>query len=63
MFLSGSFLSAKDNEPVQSKVSIKKRNYDAIGKVIGKMGCKLAWAQLFVGEDGTLHTIKCKALY
>jgi hypothetical protein len=24
------------------------------------MVVKLAWAKLFIGEDGTLHTIKCK---
>jgi len=32
MSLNGSFPSAKDDEPIQSKVSIKKRNYDAIRK-------------------------------
>jgi hypothetical protein len=32
MSLSGSFPNAKDNEPIQSKVNIKKRNYDAIRK-------------------------------
>jgi len=50
MFLSGSSPSAKNDKPIQPKVGIKKRNYVA----------KLPWAELFVGEDGTLHIIKCR---
>ncbi len=39
MALNGSSPSVEDDKPIQTKVSIKKRNYGAIKKVIEKMGC------------------------
>jgi hypothetical protein len=60
MSLNGSSPSAKDDKPIQPKVSIKKRNYDVIRKFQEKWATKLPWAELFVREDGTLHTHNCR---
>jgi len=56
-FLSESSPSAKNDKPIQPKVGIKKKNYDATRKFQEKCVAKLPWAKLFVKEDGTLHTL------
>jgi hypothetical protein len=57
MSLSGSSPSIEDDKPIQPKVGIKKRNYDATKQFQEKWVAKLPWAELFVREDGTLHII------
>jgi hypothetical protein len=54
MSLNGSSPNAKDDKPIQLKVSIKKKNYDAIRKFQEKWVAKLPWEELFVTEDATL---------
>ncbi len=53
-------LTDEDDKPIQPKVGIKKKNYDARRKFQEKRVAKLPWAELFVGENGTLHIIKCR---
>jgi hypothetical protein len=60
MSFSGSSPSVEDDKPIQPKVGIKKRNYDVTRKFQEIWLAKLPWVELFVREDGTLHTIKCK---
>jgi hypothetical protein len=60
MSLSGSSPSVENDKPIQPKVGIKKKNYDATRKFQEKWATKLPWEKLFIGEDGTLHIVKCK---
>jgi hypothetical protein len=59
MSLSGSSPNVEDDNPIQFKVGIKKRNYDAIKKFQENRATKLPWAEFFIREDGTLHIVKC----
>ncbi len=52
MSLNWSSLSAENDKPIQPKVRIKKKNYDATKKFQEKWATKLPWAKLFIGEDG-----------
>jgi hypothetical protein len=60
MFLNGFSPSAENDKPIQPKVGIKKKNYDATRKFQEKWATKFPWAKKFVGEDGTLHIVKCR---
>jgi hypothetical protein len=60
MPLNGFSPSAKDDKPIQPKVGIKKKNYDAIKKFKEKWVAQLPWVELFIREDGTLHIVKCR---
>jgi hypothetical protein len=60
MSLSGSSPSAENDKPIQPKVGIKKKNYDATRKFQEKWATKLPWEKLFIGKYGTLHIVKCK---
>jgi hypothetical protein len=57
MSLNGSSPNVEDDKPIQPKVGIKKKNYDATKKFQEKWVVKLPWEELFVREDGTLHTL------
>jgi hypothetical protein len=60
MFLRGSSPSAKIDKPIQPKVGIKKKNYDATRKFQEKWATKLPWEKMFLGEDRSLHIVKCR---
>jgi hypothetical protein len=49
--------------PFHLRLGIKKWNYDAIRKFQDKWVAKFPWAELFVGEHGNLHIVKCKIFY
>jgi hypothetical protein len=44
----------------QSKLGVKKRNYDAIRKFQDSWVLKPPWVELCVGSNGDLHTIKSR---
>ncbi len=59
MSLSGSSFSVENDQPIKSKVGIKKKNLDVIKKFQEKWATKLPWAKLFIGkmEPSTLSNI------
>jgi hypothetical protein len=60
MSLSGSSLNVENDQPIKSKVDIKKRNLNIIKKFQEKWVIKLPWAELFIGkmEPCTLSNIR-----
>jgi hypothetical protein len=44
---------------IQSKLGIKKQNYDVTKQFQNSWAPKLSWAKLCLGSDGNLHIVKC----
>jgi hypothetical protein len=45
---------------IESKLGVKKRNYDASMKFQNFWVARFSWGKLCVGSNGNLHTVACR---
>lgn len=61
MFLKESCTPPKKGMHItESKLGVKKRNYDATMKFQDSWVARFPWGKLCVGSNGNLHTVTCR---